>query len=148
MITHNTVFITSNRTGETFVVPDVKQLINDIFERYSMWSACDYFENNQLTDSHGKSLEYLVLEKIAEVERKRSARYRGRIFCGYKRNGASVFRRPKTTAELRQVAALKADGHGNLIRRHKSSIPTVWDDIWRGDMSKHNWKRQRRTQYK
>lgn len=148
MIKHNTVFITSNRTGETFSVPDVKQFISDIFEHKPLWLARDYFDNNQLTDSHGKFLDYLVSEKLTEMQRKRDSRFRSRIFCGYRCRRGSLLRHPKTTAELKQVAALKAEGYEKLIRRHKSSIPTVRDDIWRGDISKHNWKRQRRTQYK
>lgn len=66
------------------------------------------------------------------------------------RGGNGYFRGPQTTQEHRANAALEVDDealeYGIRPRRRANALPSDRDDIMR--CPQHNWKRQRRTQWR
>ncbi|MCY9861310.1 hypothetical protein OTK49_02115 [Vibrio coralliirubri] len=148
MIKYQTAYLVCNNTGETFSILDAKAFVKYVVNEKSNWEADRYFfVENSLEDCHGKSLIHIVQDEIATKRDKSNARIKrwGR-FGGYKRSTGSYFRHPKTTAELRFIAGLEADGYKNLIRGRRKLIPTVYDDIW--SPCNNNWKSFRHKQYK
>lgn len=146
MITHHIAYLVCNNTGETFKILDVKAFVKDIVDNRSEWYADNYFFTEfRLEDCHGKSLGYIAEEAIAKKRKTRSARLLFR-FGGYKRRSGSCCRHPKTTAELRSIAGLEADGYEYLVRSRRKRIPTYYDDLWSPSFT--NWKSFRKKQYK
>ena len=103
-----------------------------------------------------------ILEIYNRVRKARANRYYGPSYefrngpipgirCKRMHRG-SYSRRPKTLAELRDIAGIEYDEemveHGIKARRARYEVPTNWDDITRASRYDRSWKNHRQTQYK
>lgn len=141
----NYAFLYDTQTGQSYYITDVKQYVKDIFATNSEWYADFHFTKWMLTDSHGKSLKYLVDEELAKIRRKKARRG---IATGAKRRGGHAFRRIRTKQELTIISGAKAEGLGEFFRGKRKTIPDYYDEIWRSDLDLTSWKQYRNKQYK
>jgi len=74
-------------------------------------------------------------------------------YTGGRHTYANGYRHIRTTTEICDNEFLKYDEDAieydiKPRPRRTQNLPTIYDDIWRGDYSVKNWKRHRKTQWK
>lgn len=90
-----------------------------------------------------------------EIERdERDFRCAPAPYTRCRRGGGGWYRKIRTYGEHRETVALLHDEDAieydvkPRAKRNTHNLPNSWDDFTRSDYRNHNWKRQRKTQWK
>ena len=133
------------------------QSLNAVLHRYGprfVRSLSGYFNGHPrrfegttvATDRHGVPLDLDdVFERILGRPIARRAYRHDPVPGTGGRGHYRCLRRIRTTQEIKANAQARLEGEPP-VRGHRLNLPTRWDDPMRH--VEHNWKRQRRTQYR